>query len=316
MNKPDLTLTIDAPAKINLHLAIKNRRPDGFHDLESIFLALAFGDTLYFEPITGDNTLEIHMEGENSGFKALPMEKNIIFRAVSLFRKQMGYNQGLRIRVEKRIPLGGGLGGGSSDAASTLAALNKLASDNKAGLLSRDSLAEMAAFLGSDIPFFLCETNAAWVSGRGEAIRPVQAPQGLFFVLVNGFPSETSEAFRLLDEFRADASHVKTGPETAGLSQERLIEALAHSPRNWPFWNDFLPVFQTQVRDNAPGKVYGEILGQLRDLGADFAGLSGAGSTCFGVFTQRMLAEKAGKVLLKIWNFVKITFPLAYGTRR
>jgi 4-diphosphocytidyl-2-C-methyl-D-erythritol kinase len=318
MGNAAFPLTIEAPVKVNLHLVIRDRRPDGFHNLESIFLALAFGDILHFEPVASENTLEIHLEGENSGVIALPPEKNIISGAVSLFRSKTGYNQGLRIRVEKRIPLGGGLGGGSSDAASTLLALNKLAADGRGGLIHQDSLVEMAASLGSDIPFFLYKTGAAWVSGRGEIIRPIEAPQlykpGLFFVLVNpGFPSETAAAFRLLEQFLAGQKSGSaerlcgTGIESG---EQALMQALAGHPRNWPFRNDFLPVFEGQTQNT--GKTYSDIITQLRKLGADFAGLTGAGSTCFGVFTRKALAEKACESLKKTWNYTIITFPLAF----
>jgi len=322
-NKVVFPLTIEAPAKVNLHLAITDRRPDGFHSLESIFLAVAFGDTLHFQPVEAVNTVEIHIEVENSGVNAgvsaLPLEKNIIFRAVSLFRSKTGYKQGLRIRVTKRIPLGGGLGGGSSDAASTLLALNKLAANGKGGHFSKESLLEMAASLGSDIPFFLCETGAAWVSGRGEAIKPIEASAckpmaykpGFFCVLVNpGFPSETAGAFRLLDEFRAKGKGNGVQPEPvfkAGIDSGQALIALAGSPRHWPFRNDFLPVFQHLGK-----REYQDIIVQLRGLEADFAGLTGAGSTCFGVFTERTRAERARDILLKAWNFVIFTFPLAH----
>jgi 4-diphosphocytidyl-2-C-methyl-D-erythritol kinase len=109
-------LAIPAPAKVNLHLAVKDRRPDGFHNLESVFLALDFGDTLHFEPLAGLETLEITMEGEY-GKASPPAEENLVFKALTLFREKTGRNQGLKIRIEKRIPLGGGMGGGSSDAA-------------------------------------------------------------------------------------------------------------------------------------------------------------------------------------------------------
>jgi 4-diphosphocytidyl-2-C-methyl-D-erythritol kinase len=309
-------LTIEAPAKVNLHLRVKDRRPDGFHNLESIFAALAFGDTLRFELLDEDKTLEIHMkfQREPAPMEPVPPEKNIIFKAVSLFRSRTGYTRGLRIWVNKRIPLGGGLGGGSSDAASTLLALNSLYTTSGLGA---DSLAEMAASLGSDVPFFLTETSAAWVSGCGERITSLEAPKNLFFVLVNpGFPSVTAEAFRLLDEFRErqGENNARRDAEARGSTGKvpglELGKRLSPSPRDWSFENDFLPVLGATA-EGEKGAAYREILGRLRDLGADFAGLSGAGSTCFGVFTDREKAEKAEKNLLKTWNFVKISFLLA-----
>ncbi|MDR0316652.1 MAG: 4-(cytidine 5'-diphospho)-2-C-methyl-D-erythritol kinase, partial [Treponema sp.] len=308
-------LTISAPAKLNLHLRVMGRRPDGFHDLESIFLALAFGDTLYFETLDEEGALEIAMKwqiegqlGGNALFEAIPPEKNIIFRAISLFRDKTGFTQGLRVCVEKRIPLGGGLGGGSSDGASTLLALNSLAAHGS-GLLDRDSLVEMGSCLGSDLPFFLYAvpdfgtgfSATAWVSGRGDRIRPLKTPdffRSLFFVLVNpGFSSDTAGAYRLLDEFRSVYPSLDN-PQPQ-LAEDALLRAFAASPTDWPFENDFLPVFETvpksqileQSEKNPPcanaGAAYRNILSQLRELGAEFAGLSGAGSTCFGVFSQQ-----------------------------
>jgi len=273
-------LIVAAPAKINLHLAVLDKRPDGFHNMESVFLALDFGDTLSFEPISGENTAEIVMEGLDS---ALPPEKNIIFQALSLFREKTRYSEGLKIRVEKRIPIGGGLGGGSSDAAATLLALNKLA-DNP---LTRGELLELGASLGSDVPFFLYDTQAALVTGRGERILPIVAPL-MHFLLVNpGFPSNTAAAFNLLDEYR----------EIQGITRkvERFDESavmLADNPSNWTFKNDFLPVFKEPEKS-----AYNDIIFKLREVGANFAGLSGSGSTCFGVFKKREFVEKSAASL-------------------
>jgi 4-diphosphocytidyl-2-C-methyl-D-erythritol kinase len=159
----------------------------------------------------------------------------------------------------------------------------------------------MAGKLGSDTPFFLTG-GAAWVSGRGELIRPLPPPAGLSVVLVNpGFPSGTAGAFRLLDRFREGAF-----PASGGPGPELLVKALEGPPRDWPFFNDFLPVLSVGA-----GRVYPEILARLKALGADFAGLSGAGSTCFGVFVNGGGAEKAVESLRRDWPFVQLTFPLA-----
>jgi 4-diphosphocytidyl-2-C-methyl-D-erythritol kinase len=301
---PDLLekLTISAPAKINLYLTVKNIRQDGYHDMESVFLALDFGDILYFEQIN-ENSAEITVEGLDF---ALPAEKNIIYKALSIFREKTGFYQGLKINVKKHIPPGGGLGGGSSDAASTLLALNKIAGFP----LGREALLEMAVSLGSDVPFFICETGAALVSGRGECIRPIEAPRW-FFVLINpGFPSETAAAFRLLDEYRAKkGSRVNTSPQRFDIQKKIKKEAVFSSASVYlcdmklddnVLKNDFLPVFHEQVQ-----KIYMEIILQLKDLGADFANLSGSGSTCFGVFKDRIKAEKAAASLRKVWDFAE-----------
>ena len=321
-------IEIAAPAKLNLCLLVGDRRPDGFHGIESLFLALAFGDTLRVETAPQQKaSLELRMDWQPNAFlgELLPPENNIVSRAVSLFRDRSGWDTPLAITVEKRIPLGGGLGGGSSDAAAALLALNRLASPDGDGLVSGAALAEMGAALGSDVPFFLLGNNAgsdaaagaaAWVSGRGEIVRPLALPpgvSGLSFVLVNpGFPSDTAQAFRLLDEWRPIPRQQ--------LSIETYLRSFAAQPRHWQFSNDFLPVFiASNERDGAIyefGTAFREILDALGELGADFTGLSGSGSTCFGVFSEPEKAARARESLLLRWPFVIMTFLLARRTIR
>ena len=301
-------IKIEAPAKLNLHLKVGDRRPDGFHDIESLFLALAFWDTLYLETTPSETMIppEIRMDWQSSGpSPAIPPEKNIISRAVSLFRERTGFNQGLKVTVEKRIPPGGGLGGGSSDAAAALLAINRLAADG--GLLDSAELLEMGASLGSDVPFFMYKTPAAWVSGRGERIQPIELPEAmrkLAFVLVNpGFPSDTAEAYRLLDSWREGRREEGGGVPPGGWLSSLFPTSLFLAPH---FFNDFLPV----LSDSDKGPVYQRMIDELRKLGADFAGLSGSGSTCFGVFSGQEQAEAAREVLSKSWPFVIFSFLL------
>ena len=232
-------LSLEAPCKINLHLRVKGRRADGYHELESIFLALAFGDTLRVEVLEKTGPIVLFREYRIPGGEEtppLPPERDLIYRAAALFREKTGFEKALRIRLEKRIPLGGGLGGGSSDAAAVLRGLDALAGT----ALSREALASMAGTLGSDVPFFLAP-GAAWVSGRGERIRPLRVPEKLRVVLVNpGFPSDTAAAFRRLDRDRAEADGRTGGREP---DPESLTAALGESPGIWPYGNDFCPFF-------------------------------------------------------------------------
>ncbi|MDR1900170.1 MAG: 4-(cytidine 5'-diphospho)-2-C-methyl-D-erythritol kinase [Treponema sp.] len=313
-------LTIKAPAKVNLHLRVKDRRPDGYHDLESLFLALDFGDTLTFEG-PGRGRDEIRMDwNSRGGFEIpdLPPEKNILHRTLELFRARTGREGAFRILCQKRIPPGGGLGGGSSDAAAALRALNTL---TEAGL-SPEALGAMAGELGSDVPFFLTG-GAAWVGGRGERVKSLAVPPGLSILLVNpGFPSPTAAAFRRLDEAREKARREGIAPEgenrPAGeTGEEEPGAVLRDNPRNWPFRNDFTPVLtggggETGGGD-AGGAEYSRILGCLDGAEADFSGISGAGSTCFGVFSCWETAEKAAARLSERWIFTELTFPLAFG---
>jgi 4-diphosphocytidyl-2-C-methyl-D-erythritol kinase len=311
---------------------VGGRRGDGYHELESIFLCLDFADTLRFEIGAPDAAFRtesgsqadagvgpspacfLRFAGglEPSWAAALAPDRNIITKAAALFRERTGFDKPVQVCLEKRIPLGGGLGGGSSDAASTLLALDALAGT----ALSRDALFEMAAALGSDAPFFL-SGGAALVTGRGENIRPLEAPGCFWVVLVNpGFPSSTAEAFALLDAARRSGGTGETG--AAKINGEALIGALKKSPAFWPYGNDFLPLFLADGPDgeiSEAGMAYRDILVDLRVLGADFSGLSGAGSTCFGVFARKGAAEQAVRELLKRWNFVELTFSLAHSAK-
>jgi len=330
-NKQAVACTIGAPCKINLHLAIGEKRPDGFHELESLFVPLDFHDSLRFERggKDGECSLEMNWEAPPEAVMSvippvIPTNKNLVWRAVSLFRERSGFKSGLFVRLDKRVPVGAGLGGGSSDAASCLLALNALAGE----ALPMEELRKMAAVLGSDVPFFLgadrivypsadaaCP-SAAFVSGRGELVRAVKTPQGLWVLLVKpDFSSDTAGAFHVLDQTREIMSRegkksllAMKKPPTDG-----IIKALEGEPEAWPFYNDFLPVFYASG-DHQNADQYRTILTMLKDAGASFAGLSGAGSCCFGIFKVREIAEKAEKKLRIPGNFVKLTFFLANMT--
>ena len=282
--------TVFSPAKVNLHLAVKDRRPDGFHDLESVFLTLNFGDTLYFSVKNEEQSRQSKGFGDDKcEIEGVFIPGNIILKAVSLFREKTGFSNGLNIRVDKRIPLGGGLGGGSSNAASALLAMNKIAGSP----LKKFELLEAGASLGSDVPFFIHETPAAWVTGRGENIEPIEAVK-MFLVLVNpGFPSDTKTAFKLLDEHRKSG----TRSEKPGTKNNYIKNSSLLIP-NPLFSNDFLDVFPKEQRN-----IYNEIISSLRELGAVYANLSGAGSTCFGIFEDQEKGKIAADVLQKKWEF-------------
>ena len=294
-------MQIKAPAKLNLFLNVGEKRPDGFHEIESLFLALDHSDTIFIEAVPEQPlSLEIIMD-----FPGIPPEKNIISRAVSLFRANTGYKNGLKISVQKRILPGSGLGGGSSNAAAVLLALNHLDSD---GLLPLNSLCEIGAGIGSDVPFFISGASAAYVNGRGEHVQPLELPESfknLNFILVNpGFPSNTTEAYSLLDVYRKNFPVVVQFPR---FSSSQVFGFLKSNPQDWLFTNDFLPV----LGEKEPGTVYKQIISLLLDLDAEFAGLSGSGSACFGIFTDKEKAGIARKLLLKQWDNVILTFPLA-----
>ncbi|GIX34061.1 MAG: 4-diphosphocytidyl-2-C-methyl-D-erythritol kinase [Lysobacterales bacterium] len=173
-----------APAKINLFLAITGRREDGYHDLQTVFQLIGLCDRLRFHSIPGDRVERV------GGLPGLPVEDDLAVRAAWLLKRRFGLREGVRIHVEKRIPAGGGLGGGSSDAATVLLALNRLW---RLGL-SESELAELGLELGSDVPFFVRGRNA-WAEGRGEILHPLRLPRRWYLIVDPGQRVSTREAY-------------------------------------------------------------------------------------------------------------------------
>lgn len=269
---------IRAPAKVNLHLRVYGRREDGFHGLRSIFQAISLADEIVVSSLKQPQRIEI------DGVFDCPPEKTTFHKAALLFMKATGYTGGLSVQVRKRIPAGAGLGGGSSDAASFLMALDALF---EAGL-GPERLAAMGAEVGSDVPFFL-KGGAALVSGRGEFVDPIPAREDFSVVAVfPGFPVSTAEAFALLDRERPDDS------AEADPGNEALVEAYRRRPSEWPFANSFEP----HVARAHPGIALWKA--RLLEAGAEFAMMSGSGSTVFGVFGSPGEAEEAGSRLVRL----------------
>ena len=161
-----------APAKLNLMLHIVGRRPDGYHLLQTVFQFLDRGDWLWFD-VRDDGLIE--RVGKVAG---VPAEADLTVRAARLLQQTAGVRQGAAIRITKRLPMGGGLGGGSSDAATTLVALNHLWRTG----LNLAELAELGLTLGADVPVFV-HGQAAWAEGVGERLTPVDLAQPWFVVL-------------------------------------------------------------------------------------------------------------------------------------
>jgi len=179
------SLTVLAPAKLNLFLRVVRRRVDGFHDLETVMTAINIFDTLVFEPVESPEiTLRVSMCAPRNRNSAptdpIPTgPENLVVRAALLLKEHAGVTQGAQITLIKRIPSAAGMGGGSSDAAATLAGLNRLWKLGR----SSDELLELAGRLGSDIGFFLGGSSTAVCRGRGELVEPLQLPMGLHFVV-------------------------------------------------------------------------------------------------------------------------------------
>jgi 4-diphosphocytidyl-2-C-methyl-D-erythritol kinase len=193
-----------APAKLNLFLHVVGRRADGYHLLQTVFRFIDYGDTLSFK-LRGDG--EILRVTDVPG---IPAEGDLAVRAARLLKEAAGIAYGIDIAVEKRLPMGGGLGGGSSDAATTLLALNRLWDVN----LPRDRLMALGLSLGADVPVFVFGQNA-FAQGVGEALTAVELAPTWYVVLVPPVQVSTAEIFAV-PELTRNALPVKIPPFSAG----------------------------------------------------------------------------------------------------
>lgn len=172
-----------APAKLNLMLHITGRRGDGYHELQTVFQFLEFGDELSFS-LRADSAIQL------SGNPGVALEQDLIWRAARLLQQSTGCEQGADIEIHKRLPMGGGLGGGSSDAATCLHALNRLWQLE----LSSPQLAELGLQLGADVPIFV-HGFAAFAEGVGERLTPVELEQAWYLVISPPISVTTGEIF-------------------------------------------------------------------------------------------------------------------------
>ena len=274
-----------AYAKINFGLRVLPGRSDGFHGIESIFQTVDLYDELTVTE-TAEKGCFVHC----SSMK-LP-ENNTLTKAYNAFCEVAGKEfPGIRVELTKGIPSGGGLGGGSSDAAALTKMLEKLFDVR----LSEEQLDYVASVTGSDVFFFMHCNEAgracALVSGRGEKVKEIQPRDDLFLVLV--FPkvsSSTKEAYALVDE-AFDRGNVLVSPEF-----DELELVYRRPPEKWTFINTFTPVISAKYKD------IGRAIEALKALDCDYAEMSGSGSTVFGVFASRQLAESAVEKLADSWN--------------
>lgn len=263
-----------SPCKVNLLLNILGKRPDGFHELETLMHPVEVLDLLSFSRIGRGVEL-------TCSDPSLPTDsRNLVHRAATRFLERAQIHEGVRIHLEKRIPLAAGLGGGSGNAATTLLGLNELFGSP----LEPDALAGIAAALGSDVPFFL-QTRPALGLGRGEQIQPLDffpALRGAAFLLIHpGFGIATAWAYQQLARF-PEALNGQPGRAQilAGLLQSSTLQVAA-------------PVFYNSLEAPALQKYPLLALFQefLRAHGAAATLMSGSGSTTFAIATSPVAAE-------------------------
>ena len=264
-------LICEAPAKINLYLAIKGKRADGFHDLETRMVKITLADRLHL--VRRDSGITVHCPESD-----LPTDEgNLVHRAAKSFFTALGTGGGVDIVLEKKVPIAAGLGGGSSDAAAVLRGLNTLYGFP----FSSDQLVDMARPLGADVPFFVADCTAAWATGIGDEIHAEDISPSGWIVLVNpGFPVSTKWVY---ENFT-----LTTGGNPYILGRDFVHGKYACAgPGNLPLYNELESV--TIRKYPELGRIKDELLAD----GAHGALMSGSGPTVFGLFEDEAQAQKS-----------------------
>ena len=276
------SVTLPAYAKLNLHLQVLGKRPDGYHELLTLFERVTLADELCVEE-TGGADLELQCESEE-----VPHDgTNLAIRAAELFREASGWRSGLRIRLTKRIPVGGGLGGGSSDAAAVLLALQELSG----GVLKPDALLGCARQLGADVSFFAARASRALGRARGDEIEPVPAPGPLWYLLVTpGFSVPTQQVYQALGSPSTGLRAGLTPPAPDVMLLLRALDERSPSQVREFLFNALEPTVEA---------LYPE-LRDVKDVMRKTGGLlspciSGSGSTVFAVCDSEAQARSAGE---------------------
>ena len=264
---------IRTPAKLNLRLKVTGQRPDGYHDLISIMIPIDLCDVLRFK-VTSQNRVRIFCEG-----LSVPIdEENLAYRAAQSFLTHTGIQKGLTIKLTKNIPVAAGLGGGSSDAAAVLLAINEICGKP----LSFSELHALAVDLGADVPFFL-ESKPSLATGIGEILEPLEKWPKFWYVIVKPpLQVATSWAYRnlKLELTRGEYDFIVKILKSDSFKVSDVLD------------NDLERVTAARF------PIIESIKTCLTDAGADGALMSGSGPSVFGVFSSFDQAEKARKALI------------------
>lgn len=273
-----MTLRLRCPAKVNVHLEVRGRRPDGFHELLTLFAAIGLWDELELAPApAGQLSLAVEPEGTVSAGAA-----NLVMVAARRLASAASTSAGATMVLRKRIPVGGGLGGGSADAAAALVGLGRL----WGVALDRKTLHEVAAAIGSDVPFFLLG-GAAWGTGRGTELTPAGDLPGWWAVLLAGTrPVSTAEVYARLGAGPVDEGEVSEVYEYVERGEAPPLDVCRNDLeptvcRGWP--------------------EVGERLVAVRRTEPLLAQVSGSGGTVFGLYPDESSA-RAAAAALETWN--------------
>jgi 4-diphosphocytidyl-2-C-methyl-D-erythritol kinase len=272
------TIEIFSPAKVNLFLKITGKRVDGYHDLVAVFVPVALYDKLIIDQ--AEKGVEVYCNG-----RELPKgQNNLVNRAATSFFKKTGIKKGVKITLIKKIPISSGLGGGSSDAATTLKGLNQLWPNT----LSKEDLEKLALSLGADVPFFLLQKPAI-ARGIGEILQPIKNFPSLWYVIISpNLMVSTAWAYE------------RTKLKLTKNENQNIINGFEKGIFNIPdlLFNDLERVtlvkypFLCSIKDS------------LMKVGALGALMTGSGPSIFGIFDSAKKAREAGKTLesLNKWD--------------
>lgn len=272
-------MILTAPAKINLYLGVTGKRSDGYHEIETVFERISLADKILVEPVKEPTLI-------TSTDPSVPTDSNsLLGRAVSEFKKAAKSELNFKIGLEKNIPIGAGLGGGSSDAATLLKGLNEVAGFP----LEKDDLLSIGKSLGADIPFFINEYHFAIGRGRGDEIEKIETPLQLSHILINPpFEVSTKEAYGKVGAFNL----------TNNRGVDRILSAFFDKKDSGTIANNLRNDLQQVVLRDFPD--LNNVFSELKKSGAQGVLLSGSGPTVFGIFEEEKI-ENASKNLNEVF---------------
>jgi len=279
-------MLLQSHAKVNLYLKIGKKLKSGYHNIQSVMQSVQLHDNISFEKLNEDLII---VQSNNPDLES---KGNLAYKAASLLKDNFEVKDGVRINIEKNIPMSAGLGGGSSNAANTLVTLNKLWGLN----LSRNKLISFGAEIGSDVPFFI-EGKTALVEGFGNKIKPLRKSISMNIVLVNpGIKVSTSWAYRHFDKNKSVSKNK--------INVEDLIKAINKKDMkkiSENLYNDFDPLMEKKF------KIVKEIKKNLKKYNTLNSIVSGSGPTVLGVFDSIYTAREAYFKLKDLYPFVFLT---------
>ncbi|MAE43158.1 4-(cytidine 5'-diphospho)-2-C-methyl-D-erythritol kinase [Candidatus Woesearchaeota archaeon] len=279
-------MDVNSYAKVNLYLKVGKRLKSGYHTIQSVMQLVKLHDFVSFEKLKED---EIIVESNN---RDLEGKNNLAYKAAEILKNEFNIKEGIKINIEKNIPMAAGLGGGSSDAATALLILNKLWSIKT----NQKKLIEIGAKIGSDVPFFIAGETAV-VEGMGDKIKPVKKPISINVVLVNpGIKVSTTWAYKQLDKLKAKDATKKNVNEVVRAIRKKDIKKIAENMHN-----DFDALIEKKH------SIVKEIKINFRKFDALNSMVVGSGPTVLGMYDSIYTAREAYFKLKDLYPFVYLT---------